>query len=65
MIKLDLAKYCDNCSLFEPDVNKRVWETEDEFGYHLVERCETIIRCKQAERCKFFVDYLSDKLKGR
>lgn len=66
MIKLDLEKYCDDCELFEPYVNKYPRDlyfenSPFETGKHTI--CDTTIRCTHKNRCAFFVEYLSDKLK--
>lgn len=66
MIKLDLAKYCDDCELFEPDISKDSRDLYYEKNpFETVKRtiCDTTIRCKHEERCAVFVNYLSDKLK--
>lgn len=50
MIKLEVAKYCENCPEFEADVKKETAKmyAEDSGAYTY---CDTVIRCAHAERC--------------
>ena len=59
MIKLEVKGYCNNCTEFEPDVNKDTITTVSPntfFCDGTINR--TIVRCKHRHRCESMVDFL-------
>lgn len=63
MIKLQIEKYCERCSEFEPDVEKTNYKDMQFTDYTMSERryftvCDTTIRCKHRDRCREIADYM-------
>lgn len=61
MIKLEKFEFCDDCSLFEPDV-----ERPDELFVGEQLYCtmgDTIIRCEHRRACEHVVNHYKSKLK--
>lgn len=63
MIKLEIEKYCERCSEFEPDVEKTNYKDMQLVDYTMNERryitvCDTTIRCKHRDRCRGISDYM-------
>ncbi len=52
MITLDIKPYCNDCPVFEPDVNK----TDIYAGVEFFAR-ETTIRCKNRVQCRKIVEF--------
>lgn len=52
MIKLDVAKYCQDCPEFEAHVEKLEVDTFSTEGCCEVTRCETVITCDHREKCE-------------
>lgn len=58
MIKLDVDDYCQNCGNFEAEI------TTIEKGYTWQEKSyDTIITCKNRDKCKEAMEYLKSKMK--
>lgn len=53
MINLEIEKYCNNCSEFEPAVIK---EKERDFYGNCI--CDTVVKCKHSDRCIALMEYL-------
>ena len=58
MIELCVMGYCHNCPEFEADVTKMNFEV-----YANVVRYDSVIRCKNRERCEAIKRYLKDEEK--
>ena len=67
MIKLEVEKYCENCSRFEPEVDKHQKEFISDampfLGplYNVYSKTDTFISCKNAEHCRILVEYLKSE----
>lgn len=62
-IKLEVKDYCHNCGSFEPDVDKSRSMTMYNHATNCIERYnETIITCKDAERCEMMIEFLGKKM---
>lgn len=63
MIKLEIEKYCERCSEFEPDVEKTNYKDMQFMDYANNERryitvCDTVVSCKHKDRCREIADYM-------
>ena len=58
MIKLQVEAYCQNCSEFEPHVEKVDISSSDLYSYEKVECTDTTITCKHRQRCDCIKKYL-------
>lgn len=59
MIILDVEPYCNDCEEFDADV-KRPQHLYGAFG-EVVEKSDTIIRCKHRNLCKSLCRHLREK----
>ena len=55
MIRVEVEPYCNDCLMFDPDVEEPV-RMYAEFGE--VMQTDTIVRCSNRARCKGLVKYL-------
>lgn len=60
MIKLEVQPYCSKCFDFDPHVTK---PTKVYNGHEDVGQTNTIVRCKNANRCEGIKRYLEQQLK--
>lgn len=58
MIRLQVEEYCHNCKEFEPVAHKSILHAN--FSDIMV---ETIVRCKNCDKCKAQYDYLKTQEK--
>ena len=58
MIRLEIEKYCEDCSEFEPMVDKDDFEIYDRFLHQHVNRADTQIFCKHKKRCEKMIEFL-------
>lgn len=61
MIKLEVGEYCNDCLDFTADVEKTRFTGDDFFGEEVTSFCETVIRCKNRNRCRALLRYLERK----
>ena len=64
MIKLEVDEYCNDCLDFTVDVDKTKLTGDDFFGEENMSCCETVIRCKNRNRCRALLRYLGRKYEG-
>lgn len=65
MIKLEVQPYCCDCLDFEPSVKEPQLIRVNLVGEEAeATHTDTIIRCKNARRCKSLVRYLEKQMKG-
>lgn len=67
MIKLQIAKYCQNCPEFEPRLTKDEQNLTSfdmrSRSYVDVRCCDTTITCEHAARCQTIRDYIQREVK--
>lgn len=65
MIKLDIQPYCDDCSVFEADVEMpRKAYLKSCMGEEIVTQSDTIVRCGRRHMCAGIKRYLEKEMKG-
>lgn len=62
MIELHISEYCENCSEFEPDVEKIAVNS---YGFGPPIKHDTLITCKHKYRCNDLVGYLENRMKEK
>lgn len=65
MIKLQIEDYCQNCSEFEPHVEKVDISSSDLYSYEKVERTDTTITCTHRQRCDCIEEYIQKQVKNK
>ena len=58
MIDLQIEKYCENCSEFEVEQDKRTIRAIDIEGNIVRDETYHILSCEHAEKCKALKKYL-------
>lgn len=59
MIRLQVEEYCNNCSEFEPEVDRDMLYCDDILRGTKMSIIETRVQCKHRSRCKSIKDYLA------
>ena len=60
MIKLDVNEYCQDCPMFEADVDKRVF-----IGPEGRRIAETVVCCERADACEQIHEMFEGQMKRR
>ena len=60
MITIDVQDYCQDCDRFDPAPYIKTMRHDGE-----IQTADTVIRCRNAERCAYLERRLEDKLKRK
>lgn len=63
MIKLDVRRYCQNCTEFKPEVTQRTEQLNCyDFGGDSCLYSDTIVECEHRRHCEALYNYLKGEL---